>query len=84
MLRNGHMALIYNDTEQERDKLAISISTDNGTTWKVISDASFSEAGRNVDAQFVAADKSHIVVVGEDDVAAASSANAASQRESVS
>jgi predicted neuraminidase len=34
MLRNGHMALVYNDTEKERDKLAISISTDNGTTWQ--------------------------------------------------
>ena len=34
MLRNGHLALIYNDTEKERDKLAISISTDNGTTWQ--------------------------------------------------
>jgi predicted neuraminidase len=33
-LRNGHLALIYNDTEKERDKLAISISTDNGTTWQ--------------------------------------------------
>jgi predicted neuraminidase len=34
MLRNGHLALVYNDTEKERDKLAISISTDNGTTWQ--------------------------------------------------
>ena len=34
MLRNGHLALIYNDTEKERDKLAISISTDNGATWQ--------------------------------------------------
>jgi predicted neuraminidase len=34
MLRNGHLALIYNDTEKERDRLAISISTDNGTTWQ--------------------------------------------------
>jgi predicted neuraminidase len=33
MLKNGHLALIYNDTEKERDKLAISISSDNGTTW---------------------------------------------------
>jgi predicted neuraminidase len=28
------LALIYNDTEKERDKLAISVSTDNGTTWQ--------------------------------------------------
>ncbi len=34
MLRNGHMALIYNDTEKDRDKLAIAISTDKGTTWQ--------------------------------------------------
>ena len=34
MLRNGHLALVYNDTEKERDKLAISISTDNGVTWQ--------------------------------------------------
>ena len=57
-------------------------STDNGTTWKVISDASMSEAGRNMDAQFMAADKTHIVVVGEIDVAAASAAGGATQRES--
>lgn len=58
-------------------------STDNGSTWKVISDDSFSEPGKNVDAQFVAADKTHIVVVGEDDVSAASSANSAAQRASL-
>ena len=34
MLRNGHMVLVYNDTEKERDKLAISISADNGKTWQ--------------------------------------------------
>ena len=34
MLRNGHMALVYNDSEKDRDKLAISLSTDNGTTWQ--------------------------------------------------
>ena len=34
MLSNGHLALIYNDTEKERDKLAISISSDNGKTWQ--------------------------------------------------
>jgi predicted neuraminidase len=34
MLRNGQMALIYNDSEKDRDRLAISISTDNGTTWQ--------------------------------------------------
>jgi predicted neuraminidase len=34
MLRNGHLALIYNDTEKERDKLAVSISTNNGAAWQ--------------------------------------------------
>ena len=58
-------------------------STDNGTTWKVVSDNSFSEPGRNVDAQFVAADKTHIVVVGEDDLPGTSKAGATTQRESV-
>lgn len=33
-LRNGHLAMIYNDKEQDpRDRLAISISTDEGATW---------------------------------------------------
>jgi predicted neuraminidase len=35
MLRNGHLAMIYNDLEKSpRDRLAISISTDEGRTWK--------------------------------------------------
>jgi len=34
MLKNGHVALIYKDTEKERDKLAISVSSDNGKTWR--------------------------------------------------
>jgi hypothetical protein len=58
-------------------------SADNGTTWKVISDSSFSEPGKNVDAQFVAADTTHIVVVGEDDVSTASTAKSAAPRESL-
>jgi hypothetical protein len=58
-------------------------STDNGTTWKVISDASFSEAGRNVDTQFLAADRTHIVVVGADDVSPALNAGTPAQRESL-
>jgi predicted neuraminidase len=33
-LSNGHWALIYNDTEQGRNSLAVSISTDEGQTWK--------------------------------------------------
>ena len=34
-LKNGHLALIYNDQEDSpRDQLAVSISTDDGKTWK--------------------------------------------------
>ncbi|MFN0124180.1 MAG: exo-alpha-sialidase [Blastocatellia bacterium] len=33
-LRNGHWALIYNDTERGRHSLAVSISDDEGKTWK--------------------------------------------------
>jgi predicted neuraminidase len=33
-LKNGHFALIYNDTEAGRHSLAVSISDDEGATWK--------------------------------------------------
>ncbi len=33
-LRDGSWALIYNDTEKGRHSLAVSISTDEGATWK--------------------------------------------------
>ncbi len=33
-LRNGHWVLIYNDTQEERNSLAVSLSDDEGTTWK--------------------------------------------------
>jgi len=33
-LTNGHWVLIYNDTELGRNSLAVSISTDEGQTWK--------------------------------------------------
>lgn len=32
-LANGHWALVYNDTESGRNRLAISISTDEGRSW---------------------------------------------------
>jgi len=32
-LRNGHWVLVYNDTEDGRHSLAVSISTDEGRTW---------------------------------------------------
>jgi predicted neuraminidase len=33
-LRNGHWVLVYNDTERGRSRLAISLSDDEGATWK--------------------------------------------------
>ncbi|MCI0662453.1 MAG: exo-alpha-sialidase [Acidobacteria bacterium] len=33
-LRNGHWVLIYNDTERGRNSLAVTISDDEGKTWK--------------------------------------------------
>ncbi|MHC4675807.1 MAG: sialidase family protein [Planctomycetota bacterium] len=33
LLRNGHLLMIYNDKEDARDRLAVSISTDRGQTW---------------------------------------------------
>lgn len=34
MLRNDHLVMTYNDRENSRDRLAVSISTDEGETWK--------------------------------------------------
>jgi predicted neuraminidase len=33
-MKNGHWALIYNDTETARHSLAVAISDDEGRTWK--------------------------------------------------
>jgi predicted neuraminidase len=35
-LRNGHWVLAYNDTEEGRHSLAVSLSTDEGKTWSQI------------------------------------------------
>lgn len=32
-LKNGHWILVHNDTHSGRNKLAVSLSTDEGTTW---------------------------------------------------
>lgn len=32
-LENGHWVLVYNDTERERNSLAVSLSEDEGRTW---------------------------------------------------
>ncbi|HNR33330.1 MAG TPA: exo-alpha-sialidase, partial [Candidatus Hydrogenedentes bacterium] len=34
VLRSGALAMIYNDSEEERDRLAVSISEDRGQTWR--------------------------------------------------
>lgn len=34
VLASGNLLLIYNDSEKERDTLAVSLSTDRGATWK--------------------------------------------------
>ena len=33
-LTNGHWVLVYNDTTRQRQSLAISISDDEGASWK--------------------------------------------------
>jgi len=33
-LKNGHWVLVYNDTERGRNSLAVSISEDEGKSWK--------------------------------------------------
>ena len=34
LLRNGHLLMIHNDKTDARDRLAVSISTDRGETWR--------------------------------------------------
>jgi predicted neuraminidase len=34
VLEDGHLLIIYNDSENTRDRLAVSISTDDGASWK--------------------------------------------------
>jgi len=34
LLRNGHLLMIYNDKEEGRDRLAVSISANRGQTWQ--------------------------------------------------
>ena len=44
-LRNGHWALISNDTERNRNSLAVQISDDEGKTWKWKRHLEFDEPG---------------------------------------
>jgi predicted neuraminidase len=46
-MRNGHWALAYNDTEDGRHSLAISISTDEGKSWEYIRHLELDTRGRN-------------------------------------
>jgi predicted neuraminidase len=47
LLRNGHLAMIYNDLEEgPRSRLAISISVDEGKTWKWTRHLEISPSGR--------------------------------------
>lgn len=34
VLRSGNLILVYNDSEKERDRLAVSLSEDRGATWR--------------------------------------------------
>ncbi len=34
LLGNGHLAMVYNDRETTRESLAVSVSLDEGTTWR--------------------------------------------------
>ncbi|UCH36535.1 MAG: exo-alpha-sialidase [Armatimonadota bacterium] len=45
-LANGHWALVYNDTEEGRHSLAVSISDDEGKTWKWTRHLDLSERGQ--------------------------------------
>jgi predicted neuraminidase len=45
-LQNGHWAIAYNDTEAGRHSLAVSISTDEGKSWRWKRHVEFDDRGR--------------------------------------
>jgi hypothetical protein len=47
-MRNGHWALAYNDTEDGRHSLAISISTDEGKNWEYTRHLELDTRGKNI------------------------------------
>ncbi|MBN2593731.1 MAG: exo-alpha-sialidase [Sedimentisphaerales bacterium] len=47
-MRNGHWALAYNDTEEGRHSLAISISTDEGKSWEYTRHLELDTRDRNI------------------------------------
>jgi len=53
-LRNGHWALAYNDTESGRHSLAVSISTDEGESWKYKRHLELDSTGEKLSASYPA------------------------------
>ena len=47
-MKNGHWALTYNDTEEGRHSLAISISTDEGKSWRYTRHLELDTRDRNI------------------------------------
>ncbi len=47
-LQNGHWVLAYNDTENGRHSLAVSISTNEGKTWEYTRHLELDTRGRNI------------------------------------
>lgn len=47
-LRNGHWVLVYNDTENGRHSLAVSISTNEGKTWEYTRHLELDTRSRNI------------------------------------
>ncbi|GAF69020.1 unnamed protein product, partial [marine sediment metagenome] len=47
-LRNGHWVLAYNDTENGRHSLAVSISTNEGKTWEYTRHLELDTRSRNI------------------------------------
>jgi predicted neuraminidase len=45
-LHNGHWVLVYNDTTEGRNSLAVSLSEDEGRTWSVTRHLERHETGR--------------------------------------
>ena len=45
-LKDGHWLLVYNDTTEERHSLAVSLSSDEGRTWKWTRHLEHHDSGR--------------------------------------
>lgn len=53
-LKNGHWVLAYNDTEKGRHSLAVSISTDEGQSWKYTRHLELDESGEKLTGAYPA------------------------------